>query len=123
MNCPRCDTPLSEVKLEEVVLDRCMTCGGFWMDYTQLERILTRESSGLRELMNESGHAKSGEEKPITCPRCGAPLIKMRATPEPVAYYACISCYGRWLDGSEMERIAGRSLAIKFEKLFKELLD
>jgi len=47
----------------------------------------------------------------------------MRTPLEGMIYYSCLTCYGRWLDGSELKRIVDRPLAIKFEKLFQELLD
>ena len=55
------------------------------------------------------------------CPRCRGSLIKMRAMPDTVTYYSCMTCYGRWVDGSEIFAIVGRPLARKFEMLFQKL--
>ena len=123
MDCPRCETALHEMKLDEVVLDRCAGCGGIWFDFAELERILSRESRALRELLPEGGAHEQPEEDSLRCPRCRGTLIRMRASPGRVIYYGCLTCYGRWLDGSVMERIVGRPLAVKYEELFKQLLD
>jgi len=122
MNCPRCNAPLSEVKVNEVVLDHCVKCGGLWLDFAQLERVLGRESRSLRRLLPKGGPPAQDEAAALRCPRCEATLIRMRATPEPLLYYGCLTCYGRWLDGSQLRRIVGRPLAAKFEMLFQKLL-
>ncbi len=123
MNCPRCDTPLIEVTVDEVVLDRCEECGGLWFDFALLERVLNRESRALRSLSPKGASERPETWEPPDCPRCADKLIKMRAKHEPIVYYGCLTCYGRWLDGTEMDRIVGRTLMAKFEKLFQQLLD
>jgi Zn-finger nucleic acid-binding protein len=123
MNCPRCRTPLTQTKVDEVAVDHCEACGGIWLDFAELDRLLTHESRALRDLLPKNAPPRPDDQAPLACPRCSAPLIRMRASPEPVVYYACLTCYGRWLDGSEIPRIVGRPLTAKFEKLFQKLLD
>jgi Zn-finger nucleic acid-binding protein len=41
-NCPRCNVNLHKVKFlgaNDIILDRCENCGGFWLDGGQLEKI------------------------------------------------------------------------------------
>jgi Zn-finger nucleic acid-binding protein len=123
MNCPRCTAALREAKVDEVVLDRCAGCGGIWLDFAQLDRVLSRESRALKEILPQGPHHHPEGEGPLSCPRCQGTLIRMRTSPDPVTYYACLTCYGRWLDGNELERIVGRPLTAKFERLFQRLLD
>lgn len=123
MNCPRCRSALSEVKLDEIVLDRCAQCGGIWFDFAEFERILNRESRAIRELLPRGGAHQQPEEDNLPCPRCSATLIRMRTAPGSISYHGCLTCYGRWLDGSDIQRMLGRPLAIKFKKLFQDLLD
>ena len=123
MDCPRCHRPLNKTPVDEVVFDRCGACGGLWLEFAQLDNVLARESHSLRDLLPKDGPAVPDDGAPPACPRCSAPLIRMRASPEPLVYYACLSCYGRWLDGNQIERIVGRPLAAKFEKLFRKLFE
>lgn len=40
--CPKCDvplTPLSPKDAEELIVDRCPSCDGFWLDAGELDRI------------------------------------------------------------------------------------
>ena len=126
MDCPRGHGALTEAKVDELVLDRCATCGGIWLDFAQLERILSRDSRGLARLMppESAPPAPEGEEqRTMPCPRCAGTLLRMRLMPEMLHYYSCVTCYGRWLDGQELRRIAGQPLTAKFESLFRQLLD
>ena len=123
MICPRCETALHEVMLEEIVLDSCDKCAGIWFDFAELERVLSRDTQSLRKLLPKSERQADMSVENLPCPRCEDKLVRMRASPDRMVYYACLTCYGRWLDGCELKRIVGRSLAIKFEKLFQELLD
>ena len=123
MICPRCKTELREVWLDDVVLDRCERGGGIWFDFAELERVLSRETHALRKLLPKKECQGDMRAEVLPCPRCGDTLIRMRAAVEGMTFYTCLTCYGRWLDGSELKRIIGSPLAVKFEKLFQELLD
>jgi uncharacterized protein len=122
MNCPRDGASLAETQIDEIVLDRCPICGGIWYDFGQLERVLSRESRTLKRLLLERGSPRMPESEYLDCPRCADVLIRVRGSRHPIDYYSCLTCYGRWVDGHEMVRLIGRSLAIKFEKLFETLL-
>ena len=122
MKCPRDETALTQVRLADAGLERCATCGGVWFDFMQMERALSRESAALKPLVPREEIKAEPDEDSLVCPRCHGALVRMRAMPENVTHYGCVSCYGRWLDGSQLARVAGRSLAVKFEQLFKTLL-
>jgi len=122
MNCPRDGTRLEEVKVEELVLDRCQSCGGAWFDFGVLERVLSRDARTVEERLVEHPPAPMPQVEHLSCPRCGDVLIRMRGSDARVTYYGCLTCYGRWLDGSQMARLLKRSLLAKFQKLFERLL-
>jgi len=123
MDCPRCRRMLGEIKLDDLVLDRCAECGGMWFDFAELERILSRDARVLRDLLPDVEMRPQPEEDSLPCPRCGGTLIRMRTSPGRVIYYACFTCYGRWLDGSVIEGAVRQTLLGKYEELFKQLLD
>ena len=123
MKCPRCVKPLREVKFDEIVIDRCEACFGVWFDFAELERILNRDAHAISSLVPDETLPPAAKTDTLPCPRCGDRLIPVPAEPEGIVYYTCLACYGRWLDGSELQRVAGRSLAGKFERVFRLLLD
>ena len=41
-NCPRCDGTLIEHTFENVQIDRCNKCSGFWLDSLELELLVLK---------------------------------------------------------------------------------
>ncbi len=123
MICPCCGTPLIEVRLDGIVIDRCETCSGIWFDFAELERVLNRDTHAIGKLLPRTERLEDPNLDMLPCPRCRDKLIRMRAEPERMNYYTCLTCYGRWLGGSALKRVADRSLAIRFERVFQQLLD
>lgn len=123
MQCPRCPDQLRKVQVEEMEIWHCATCGGIWLDFAQFERILSRDYRALHRLKSHGLPVSEQGDKPMTCPRCQSPLLRMRGEGDPVVYFACLSCYGHWLDIAELRRLAALPLAAKFEKVFRELLE
>ena len=123
MKCPRCPDTLRKVQVEEMEIYHCATCGGIWLDFAQFERILSRDYRALHKLTSTGAASEAADEPPMSCPRCQAPLLRMRGEGDPVVYFSCLACYGHWLDGRELKRLAALPLAAKFEKVFRELLE
>jgi len=44
--CPLGHGALAEVRHDEVVIDRCNTCGGVWLDAGEIELLTEREQGG-----------------------------------------------------------------------------
>ena len=44
-SCPLGHGALTEVKHEEIIVDRCDTCGGVWLDAGELELLTEREGN------------------------------------------------------------------------------
>jgi hypothetical protein len=47
MACPRCSAAMTEVALEHVKIDRCIGCGGVFLDKGELELLTHAKSGGL----------------------------------------------------------------------------
>lgn len=122
MKCPRDGGDLTEVKIEESVLDRCPACGGVWFDFAVMERVLSHDSRSIAPLLPEDEPPRMPEEEYLPCPRCDDMLIRSRLDVEGVECYGCLTCYGRWLDGEKLEQVTTRSLLTRFEALFARLL-
>jgi len=123
MKCPRCAEDLREVRFEDIVIDRCAKCCGVWFDFAELERILGRDTTVVRRFLPQADLPPVDPVETLPCPRCEDVLVRMYSEADGLAFYSCLTCYGRWLDGSELQRIVGRPLAVKFERLLQQLLD
>jgi len=47
LKCPRCGSEMNEVALEHVKVDRCIGCGGVFLDKGELEILNFARSGGL----------------------------------------------------------------------------
>ena len=60
MRCPKCGMELSEIEFREVKIDKCMSCGGVWLDDGELDQVAAQDSEdGL--LKRFSGIFKAGK--------------------------------------------------------------
>jgi uncharacterized protein len=53
LKCPKCGGELEEKKFEDVVIDRCKSCSGVWLDAGELE-LLLHEHQGIVKSVAES---------------------------------------------------------------------
>lgn len=91
-------------ELEGVELDRCVVCGGTWLDAGELEWITELASvrpGSLTEVLETARGDKHGKR---ACPRCGRKLQIVHVHPaNPLEIDRCPHGHGLWLDAGEME--------------------
>ncbi len=97
-SCPACARPLQPVQDEGVHLDRCLVCGGIWLEPGVTERLLGRSPlpSHLARPPARTVDAVTIDVGRRECPRCDG-LLDMIAV-EGVAMEACPRCRGLWAD-------------------------
>lgn len=114
MQCPRDGTTLTSEKYEgDVVIDRCSSCGGIWLDSGELKTIQeTMEHDYSEELKRINIVARAFEmarqkaRPEIQCPKCQAAL-----NPKEYCYCSqilidrCANCGGVWLDAGELQAL------------------
>lgn len=54
MNCPQCNIAMQEDTKAGVLIDRCPTCRGVWLDRGELDKILSRAREVEREWEEEN---------------------------------------------------------------------
>ena len=60
MRCPKCGMELNEIEFREIKIDKCMSCGGVWLDDGELEQVAAQDpEDGL--LKRFSGIFKAGK--------------------------------------------------------------
>jgi len=120
--CPNCHEDLRLFTAAGVELDGCPKCGGVWFDASELGAVVTPRA--LKELFasarDKPGRCKGCSarlERVAECPKCHAPSP---ACPEcghaplsvgvarGVELDVCLPCGGIWLDGGELQTLAGR---------------
>jgi Zn-finger nucleic acid-binding protein len=105
-DCPRCDVPLRSIERAGLVLGRCATCAGVWIDNTAsralAEGILSPDVVAVS--VDPAPASDAVDVAPeIRCPRCAALLKRVFVPAAGIAVDAC-SAHGTWFDRGELER-------------------
>jgi Zn-finger nucleic acid-binding protein len=124
--CPHCREPLVAYELEGIEIDRCITCGGTWLDAGEMEEIARLAGAETERLRRVLEGAREGPRSRRRCPRCGARLrtIEVGNGDEAVELDRCPRGDGLWLDRGEMMAVIHRferGEAGAVARFFKEL--
>ena len=103
MDCPRCSVELSAINREDGVISRCSTCGGLWVDGTDLNKILLHANLPA---LSAIGGQINVEEMTGQCPACSVDLVVVEGGEKhALSYDTCESCGGLWVDGEDTETV------------------
>jgi uncharacterized protein len=122
--CVRCGENMKEVDFPgtEVLIDRCPSCQGIWLDKGEFEDLKEAVKSIVPE--NDKTWAQRAEELFATastladdrskCPKCGGGLAE--GLKNGVQVEICIQCGGTWFDSGELTVVLGVSRRIRMAK-------
>lgn len=107
MQCPACNTTLSQVTVRNITLDVCKGgCGGIWFDKEELERF-DEEIELIAEdiLLGEKGmQVVVDYNKARPCPKCSNSVLQRCYvdSEKKILVDTCLLCGGIWLDPGEL---------------------
>ena len=52
MHCPKCGNNLIEINYKDILVDKCSSCDGIWLDTGELETILKMEENSIGKWLN-----------------------------------------------------------------------
>ena len=111
---------MHKFRVGEVVLDRCPTCRGFWVDRPELEKLLDEDNAAKRldeRAVSDPGH--SSHEAPFKCPRDRSDLIELvHVEQRHIHYESCTICGGMFFDAQELTDLSELTLAERLRSLF-----
>ena len=74
MDCPGCNVEMSTLEGEDQTLQKCVDCGGLWIDVADLNRVLLHHNlPGLESL----GGKLNAEALTGQCPACQVDLVSV----------------------------------------------
>jgi uncharacterized protein len=122
MSCPRCkDKKLEKVVAKDARFKQCHHCGGSWFNLNELEKAIGKKIKFMLPSGTKASEAFSYSNKPI-CPTCHAPLIHIKSFDfAEIGIEACIICQGRWVDGTEIEKLQNRGLLTQVKNFVMRL--
>ncbi len=107
--CPDCRQPLQPEIYQNVNLDACPQCAGFWFDEAELGRIQRTDPLALITLEEEhlphvQPHPDANTER--LCPNCQSLLERYQYLYDsPISLDTCINCEGVWVEDGELGKI------------------
>lgn len=102
MNCPRCNTALTEQKFKSIEIDRCPDCKGLWLDFHEMDAL---EDNVMDDDRRKGTMEYARRESDIACPHCDAVMetFNYRANDLPIDH--CPNQHGYWLDKGEEDKV------------------
>jgi Zn-finger nucleic acid-binding protein len=118
-------------ELEGIEIDRCLECGGTWLDAGELEQIVELGGVDPAELERELSAATAEKKTRRRCPRCPRRLREFQVgDASRVVLDRCGAGHGLWFDRGEMETVirsfsegAGGAVARFFGDLYHHELE
>jgi Zn-finger nucleic acid-binding protein len=111
MKCPKDGSPLVQVRVGGIVVDKCHQCDGIWLDYGELKQLRASGQQGLEEELEQRYGNPAVEQSDVDgymrCPVCeDAGLMSHHVSYfKPVKIDRCPSCHGMWLDDGELDTL------------------
>lgn len=113
--CPRCALPLHEVVYENIYLDHCSKCGGYWCDRDELAQVIFVRLEKLSFDDYPEVYAKNSGKKiskpeelvgDLPCVLCGSRMDRTNYSySSGIIIDNCSKGHGIWLDNGELEKI------------------
>src|SRR5436190_4875232 len=129
--CPRCDHALGGRRVEDIVVDECVSCHGLWLDQVAIKRIVTdRQQARAESLLGAlPGRLEVAVERPapgkmyVKCPVCRVVMNrKLFATGSGVVVDVCRN-HGAFFDTGELPRIIEYVMQGGLEKAARKEID
>lgn len=104
--CPVCREPMIAYQLEGVEIDRCLECGGTWLDAGELETLAELADADLSKLARALEEQRGARRTDRRCPRCPRRLREFRlGERDQVEIDRCPGNHGLWFDRGEMAAV------------------
>jgi Zn-finger nucleic acid-binding protein len=103
MKCPRCQADLvADQEYHGIVVDRCPSCDGRWLDLDELEQLEATVPSTAEERRATVRYSERRSE--LHCPICGNEMTTFSYRAYSLELDACDD-HGYWLDSGEEARV------------------
>ncbi|MCB8983802.1 MAG: zf-TFIIB domain-containing protein [Ardenticatenaceae bacterium] len=123
MVCPKCQGSLQTTSFDGIEVEQCDGCRGVWLDLGELPALRQREKGRWGKAV---GYTAVYNTLSAPCPRCGGlgHMTRMHDLQHPdITIDTCPVCYGIWLDGGELNKLAQRGWGLQLKALLYDWLD
>lgn len=107
MICLRCHNEMKKQNAHGVLVDRCPSCKGIWLDKGELDRIVRQEGDPNDEIVRQARKEKRAEKDILmfvgSCPKCYVPGMK-KYKRFGITIDVCGGCGGTFFDKGELDK-------------------
>lgn len=100
--CGKCGGPFNALFLDGMIVDRCTSCRGAWLDAGEVDRIIGHGTSEAETLLDEKPQRAPLDRLIGSCPTCRIGLSAYEVPDQPAALEVCPRCFGMWFDRGEL---------------------
>ena len=103
--------------IDNIEVDRCLTCHGLWFDDGELSQLRTKEAAAVLDIGDVATGKKQNQIEHYRCPRCAGPMNRL-VDPEQthIWFERCGSCRGSFFDAGELTDLATVSISDFFKR-------
>ena len=120
MNCPKCQSPMEPVTIEEIAVDRCTGCKGIWFDGKEYKALVDVKGAEVMDTGDVAVGRRMDQIRAINCPRCGVAMKEaVGVDHHHVTFETCGTCHGVFLDAGEFTDLKSYTFVDYVRGLFK----
>lgn len=118
--CGKCGGSFTTHFLEGMIVDRCTSCDGTWLDRYELERLIGQTSEA--PTLSPRGRFQQAPLDRIlgSCPVDRVGLEGFRVPNQPASIEVCPVCLGAWFDRGELQLLADPEVAHWMRELLNQ---
>jgi hypothetical protein len=109
---------MEPLKIGDITIDRCESCGGIWLDAGELDRLLAVKDAPQKVDTGRAFSSSQAQAAIRKCPRDGTLLTSLAHHQQKhVTIDRCSSCMGIFLDAGELKDLSEFTLAERMRTL------
>src|SRR3954447_15433955 len=118
ISCPGCAQRMDKVQEAGVMVDRCRSCGGIWLDALEMEKVLATKGAAKRIDSRPAAGPTPQAKRAGLWPRDKSTLIHMVDHKQPhVQFESCTVCGGAFLTAGELRDLSHNTLVERMRAL------
>ena len=119
--CGKCGGGFSALYLEGMIVDRCNSCRGMWLDAAEMDRILGIHASSAIIAEEDSSSRAPLDALLGSCPVCKVAMRAYAVPGQPAAFEVCPHCFGSWFDRGEIRLLQEAEVGAWYRALLDSL--
>ncbi len=119
--CGKCGGEFSALFLDGLIVDRCASCRGVWLDHGELDRIIGHATEQETMLPGQQFQQAPLDRLVGSCPTCRIGLAAYGVPAQPASLEICPRCLGVWFDAGELRLLSEGGVVTWLRKLLESL--